>query len=343
MYNKIKGHNMKLQKFITIIFILSSAIISSAETIGPIEKLDPRLDAVLSTDAKIEKLADGFDWSEGPEWVPNGQYLLFSDIPKNTIYKWKEGEGLSVFLRPAGFTGINPPGKEVGTNGLMLDGNGQLVMCDHGNRGIARLNESNYTKQVLVSTYKGRRLNSPNDLVIKSNGDIYFTDPPYGLAGLDDSPVKEVEVNGVYRLTPAGYLTLLTDEFKRPNGIALSPDEKKLYVAQSDSKKPMIKVFNIKEDGTLDNGQLFFDALPLKKLGKKGSPDGMAVDIFGNVFTTGPGGVLILSPDGTHLGTINTGQATANCTFGDDGSVLYITADMLLLRIQTKTKGVEFK
>ena len=334
---------MNSKKFFTITFILCSAIISSAETIGSVERLNPRLDDLLSPNAKIEKLAGGFDWSEGPEWVPNGQYLLFTDIPQNTIYKWKEGEGLSVFLRPAGLTGGHPHGKEIGSNGLMLDGNGQLVMCDHGNRCIAKLDESNYTKTVLVSEYMGKRFNSPNDLIIKSNGDIYFTDPPYGLEGLDESPDKELDINGVYCLKPSGELTLLTDEFVRPNGIAFSPDEKKLYVAQSDGTKPLLKVFNVKADGTLDKGALFFDALPLNKIGKKGTPDGMAVDVNGNIFTTGPGGVLILAPDGTHLGTINTGQATANCTFGDDGSVLYITADMFLMRIQTKTIGVDFK
>lgn len=326
------------------IFVLALTSAAIPKTIGSVERLDPALDNLIALDAKIEVLADGFEWSEGPEWVPAGQYLLFTDIPKNTIYMWKEGEGVSVFLRPAGYTGMNPPGREVGSNGLMLDNEGRLVMCDHGNRCIARLNESNYTKEVLVSKYRGKRLNSPNDLVINSRGDIYFTDPPYGLEGQDNSASKELDFNGVYLLRANGELVLLTDKMTRPNGIAFSPDEKTLYVAQSDQSNLVIMSFPVKEDGTIGEGKVFFNAQPLKKAGVKGSCDGMAVDIHGNLFATGPGGVLVISPQGKHLGTIQTGQATANCTFGGkDGSELFITADMYLLRIPTKTKGVEFK
>ena len=344
---------MKNKKFILIpiLFFISSICFlfgsvcsktTSFPSIGSIERLDPRLDALLPEDAQLEKLAEGFSWSEGPVWVAKGDYLLFTDIPKNTINKWKEGEGISVYLRPAGYTGDKPSGRELGVNGLALDPNGQLIMCDHGNRCVSRLNEKNYTRKVLVDNYKGKRLNSPNDLVFNSNGDIYFTDPPYGLTGLNDSPVKELDFNGVYRLDTSGELTLLTKELTFPNGIALSPDEKTLYVAQSDNEAPLLKAFPVLEDGTLGEGGLFFDALELKKQGGKGSCDGMAVDKQGNVFATGPGGVLVLNPHGEHLGSILTGQPTANCAFGDDGSVLYITANMYLCRIRTTTRGLGF-
>ncbi len=312
---------------------------AAAQNFGMIHRVDPRLNQLVPPEAKLEKLAEGFEWTEGPLWIPGEKCLLFTDIPKNTIYKWKQGEGVSVYLRPAGYVGADPPGVELGANGLILNPQGRLVMCDHGNRCISELNTQNFTKIVLADRYEGKRLNSPNDGVFKSNGDFYFTDPPYGLAGKNEDPKKELAFSGVYRLSKDGKLTLLTKEFTFPNGIVFSPDEKTLYVAQSDPDKAIWMAFKVLEDGTIANGKVLFDATPWVKEGKKGLPDGLSVDHAGNLYATGPGGVLVFSPEGKHLGTIDTGEATSNCAFGDEGSVLYITADMYLCRIGLSTKG----
>jgi len=308
-------------------------------TVGTIERLDPRFDKLVPRDAVLQKLAEGFEWSEGPIWVRDGGYLLFSDIPNNAVMKWKQGEGIRVFLKPAGYTGDVPRGGESGSNGLTLDDRGRLVLCQHGDRRMARL-EQNGKFTTLADRYRGKRFNSPNDAVFKSNGDLYFTDPPYGLA---KDAVRELDFCGVYRLSTDGEVMLLTRKMTRPNGLAFSPDEKTLYVAQSDPKRAVWMAFPVKADGTLGPGRVFYDATRFvggKNL--KGLPDGMKVDRSGNVFATGPGGVNVFSPDGTLLGRINPGQATANCCFAEDGSVLYLTADMYLCRIRTSTKGVGF-
>jgi gluconolactonase len=315
------------------------------EAFGEIERLDPALDKLLPKEAKLEKLAEGFDWSEGPVWVKKGKFLLFSDIPPNTIYKWKEGTGITVFMRPAGYSGARTDMKEPGTNGLALDRKGNLVMCQHGNRRLARLEawaspQGNQT--ALAEKYDGKRLNSPNDLAIHSRGDIFFTDPPYGLAKNVDDPEKEIKFQGVYRLDPKGVVHLLHDGLERPNGIALSPDEKTLYVANSHGPRPIIMAFEVKPDLSVDGGRVFFDGAELVKKGRKGAFDGMKVDKKGNLWATGPGGVLVLSREGKHLGTILTGQATANCAFGEDGKTLFVTADMFLGRIRTTATGVGF-
>ena len=315
----------------------------STVSVGTIERLNPALDSIIASDAVIEKLAGGFEWSEGPVWRKSGGYVLFSDVPRNTIYKWLPGTGLTVFLRPAGFTTPNPPGRELGSNGLTFDANDSLVMADHGNRQVARLNEAKFTKTTLADRYEGKRFNSPNDLVYASNGDLFFTDPPYGLKGLNADSTKELRQNGVYRLTRSGEITLLTDELTFPNGIALSPDDRTLYVANSDAAKPVVMAYDLQSGTSGLHGRVLFDAAALIAAGKKGVPDGMKVDARGNIFATGPGGVLILSPAGKHLGTIATGQPTANCAFGDDGSTLYITANDQLQRVKTRTKGLGFE
>lgn len=310
-------------------------------TFGSIERIHPRFDMLIPPDAKLEKLAEGFDWAEGPLWIKNGGYLLFSDIPKNSVMKWKEGDGVTLFLKPSGYTGMAPWGEEPGSNGLILDLNGRVVLCEHGDRRVARL-EKDGTKTTLAHRYQGKKLNSPNDGVYKSNGDLYFTDPPYGLPKRFDDPNRELDFCGVYRLAKDGTLALLTKEMTAPNGIAFSPDEKTLYVAQSDPRQAIWRAFDVQADGTLANSRVFFDATPWIKAGKKGGCDGLKVDQAGNLFATGPGGVCVFAPDGTHLGTINTGERTANCNWGDDGTVLYITADMYLARIKTATKGKGF-
>ncbi|MBN2314086.1 MAG: SMP-30/gluconolactonase/LRE family protein [Sedimentisphaerales bacterium] len=308
-------------------------------TIGEVVIFEEGMNEFVASDAKIELLASGLEWSEGPLWIQDaiGGYLLFSDIPRNSIMKWKEREGISLFMKPSGYTGIADYGREPGSNGLMLDRQGRMIFCEHGDRRISRL-EKDGGKKTLADSYMGKRFNSPNDAVVKSNGDIYFTDPPYGLPKKFDDPTRELDFCGVYRLSPDGEITLLTKEMTRPNGIAFSPDETLLYVAQSDSKNPVIKAFLVNSDGILGRGKILFDFTNFR--GKfPGSPDGLKVDQHGNLFATGPGGVYVITPEGNALGRIHTGKPTSNCAWGDDGSVLYMTVDDTLCRIKTKTKG----
>jgi gluconolactonase len=313
------------------------------EKVGEIIRRSDKINELIASDAQIEKLGEGFIWSEGPVWVSAGGYLLFTDVPGNTLYKWTAQEGVTVFLKPSGYAGDDASFlREAGANGLALDKEGHLILCDSGNRALVSLDLNTKTRMVLVDKYQGKRLNSPNDLVIHSRGDIYFTDPPYGLKEMNDSPHKELAFNGVYRFSRDGGITLLTDEFTFPNGVALSPDEKTLYVAQSDPEKPILMAYDLLEDGHIANGRILFDFSELAKQGQPGLSDGMAIDVHGNLFVTGPGGVHIITPDGIHLGTIATGQAIANCAFGDDGSVLYLTSDMMLCRVQLQTKGMYF-
>lgn len=276
--------------------------------------------------------------AEGPIWIRGSGYLLFSDVPRNKVYKWSEGKPATVFLQPSGYTGSTPRGGEPGSNGLTVDSKGRLVLAEHGDRRIGRL-EANGKKTTLAEFYRFFRFNSPNDLVYNSKGDLYFTDPPYGLLGKNADPAKELPFCGVYRLKPSGEVTALIRDLTFPNGLAFSPDEKTLYVAVSDPDRAVITAYDVKADGTVENGRVFFDATPAAKAGLKGLPDGLKVDRKGNLFATAPGGVLILGPDGKHLGTISTGVATANCNWGNDGSVLYITADKSLLRVRTSTRG----
>ncbi len=303
--------------------------------IAKILRLDPALDALLAPDAEVEKVAEGFHWSEGPVWKDGA--VLFSDVPENTIYQWTPGTTTArVFLKPSGGMESTKEFREPGSNGLARDAENRLVLCQHGMRRVARI-EKDGTQTPLADRYEGKKFNSPNDLIIAKNGDIYFTDPPYGLEGGNKSPIKELTFSGVYRVS-GGKVTLLTDELTYPNGLALSPDEKTLYVNVSDPKAPYIYAYELAADGALGKHRIFFDASPLTNSGP-GLPDGMKVDRAGNVWTTGPNGVLIISPEGKHLGTIQTGQPTGNCAWGDDGSSLYITSNMFLLRVKTETKG----
>ncbi len=328
----------KLLLFPALAGVLLAQDTTNFPVLGEIIRNDPRMDRLIPRDARIEVVASGFEWAEGPVWIKDGGYLLFSDIPRNSVMKWKEGEGVSLWLRPSGYTGVAPYGPEPGSNGLLLDREGRVVFCEHGDRRISVMYKDG-GKRTLVDNYLGKRLNSPNDAVFKSNGDLYFTDPPYGLPNRWDDPRRELDFCGVYRLSTDGRLTLLTKEMTRPNGIAFSPDEKTLYVAQSDAKRAIWMAFPVRDDGTLSPGRVFYDVTDW--MGKlPGAPDGMKVDKDGNLFATGPGGVHVFAPDGTHLGRISTGERTANCASGDDGSTLYMTADMYLCRVRTTTRGL---
>ncbi len=306
------------------------------------ERVDPRFDEIVPKDAVIELLAEGFLWSEGPIWMPEQNAVLFSDIPNNRVHRWSDAKGLETYQRPAGYTGTERRGGECGSNGLLRDPDGNLILCQHGDRRVARLKPDG-SYETVADKFEGKRFNSPNDAVYHSNGDLYFTDPPYGLEKRMEDPKKELDFQGVYRLAKgATEPVLLTKEMTRPNGIALSPDEKKLYVANSDPEKAIWMVFDVQPNGSIAGGKVFFDGTSWLKAGRPGLPDGLKLDQNGNIYATGPGGVIVFAPDGTHLGTIDTNQKTANCGWGDDGSTLYITAHMYFARVRLNAKGVGF-
>ncbi|WP_216670002.1 SMP-30/gluconolactonase/LRE family protein [Brasilonema sennae] len=319
-----------------------SPVDTKAPTIaGRIVRYDSRINSLVPADAKLEKLADGFRWAEGPLWNRNENYLLFSDVQTNKIYKWEPGKGISTYLSPSGYTGDTPfNGLEPGSNGLTFDSQGRLVLCEHGDRRVARLEDrENNIKTTLADRYDNKRLNSPNDLVYKSNGDLYFTDPPYGLPTQRfDDPQKELPFSGVYRLSSDGKLTLLTDEIRSPNGIAFSPDEKILYIADSTTKQSRWLAYDVAPDGTLQNGRTFADAWRWER-NRKGFADGIKVDQAGNVYAAAPEAVFIFAPDGTLLGSIETGDKTSNLAWGEDGHTLFITANTAIYRIRLTATG----
>jgi gluconolactonase len=305
-------------------------------TIGKLEKVDSAFDAIVPPSAKIEVIGEGYDWSEGPLWLPSEQIVIWSDVPKNTIYSWKEGEEAREYLKPSGYTG---EGVREGSNGLLLNPKGELVLCQHGDRRIAKmttpLNAPGAKFETFADRFDGKRLNSPNDAAYDAQGNLYFTDPPYGLPGIMQSTEKELPFQGVFRLSVNGELTLLVNNLTYPNGIAFSPDFKKCYVAVSDSEMAIWMVYDVTPEGNFINGKVFFDATAMVP-GNKGLPDGLKVRSDGTVFATGPGGVLVFSAAGKHLGTIVTGEATANCAFNEDESVLFMTADQFMTRIRLR-------
>ncbi len=309
---------------------------ATTRTIGHVDRLDPEMDVIVPSNAVFEVLAEGHEWTEGPVWIPTLGMLLYSDIPQNAIYRWQEGTAATVWLRPAGYTGDAERGGEPGSNGLALDAHG-LVLAQHGDRRIARLEARLTAPEPVFSTitdrFDGKRYNSPNDLVIRSTGDIYFTDPPYGLEQGVDDPAKELGLQGVYRIATDGTVSLLVDDLSRPNGIALSPDQGTLYVANSDGDQPVIMAYDLTGDGGLTNARVFAESWG----------DGIAVDREGRLYVArGTDGVVVFAADGRQLGALVTGERTSNGTFGDDGSTLYVTSDMYLVRMRLLTTGVGF-
>ena len=307
----------------------------TTETIGRIERIDSRFDAIVAPGSVIEKVADGLVWAEGPLWDPADRSLLFSDVPRNAIFRWRPDTGVTLFLPRSGYSGDEPfAGREPGSNGLTFDREGRLVFCQHGDRRVVR-REKDGTLTVLADRFQGKRLNSPNDLVYASNGDLYFTDPIFGLPKAFDDPDKELPFQGVYRLTAAGQLTAIVTDLRSPNGIGLSPDERTLYVSNSQSSRPIWMAYALSPSGSAPEGRQFAEASAWIRP-SSGLPDGLKVDAAGNIFATGPGGVHVFASDGTRLGLIETGVPTGNVAFGPDG-VLYIAANHWLLRLRTKS------
>lgn len=303
----------------------------------PVLTLQPELQQVISAQATLEQLAEGFQWAEGPVAEPVSGDILFSDVPQNTVYRWSAQQGLMVYLQPSGYTGLYPDNNlQEGSNGLIFNHANQLVLAQHGDRRLSVLQSDGSEKpqyKTLTTRYNGKLLNSPNDVVQHSSGDYYFTDPPYGLKGADNSAQKQQSVNGIYRLQSDGQLTLVASNLTRPNGLAFSPDEQWLYVANSDPVAAQWWRYPVNSDGTLGEGKLFFDATAAAKMAS-GLPDGLKVLPSGILLATGPGGVWVLSAKGEHLGTIQTGVAAANVALSQDNSWLYITASRYLLRIK---------
>ncbi len=324
------------------IFLLANNIVAQDTNKYPhatIERKNPAFDAVIKKNAKVEVIADGFEWVEGPVWVENKKMLLVSEVLKNRIYKWTAQKGKELYLEPSGYTQQKPRGAELGSNGLSLNKKGELVLCQHGDRRLAVMNATLDNPKpeftTLTGQYKGKKYNSPNDLAIKSNGDIYFTDPPYGLEKGMSDPLKEISYQGVYKVSKDGSVTLLTDTLSRPNGIAFFPGEKSLLVANSDPEKPNWYIYDVDENGLLKNGRIFYDGT--KAYAKENrSPDGIKIDDKGNVFAAGPGGVWIFNKKGKVIGRIKLNIITSNCAFANNYKTLFITADHYLLKVDLR-------
>ena len=327
----------------TIVLLLVSlalpfSLFAQYKTTGSIERLNSSLDKVIDIESKAEIIAEGFDWSEGPLWIAKYNMLLFSDVPKNTIYKWTAAKGTEVYLTPSGFSGTNSKSKEPGSNGLLLDKNGNLVLCQHGNRQMARmeavLNDPKPVFSTLAGNYDGKKFSSPNDAVFSQSGELYFTDPPYGLPMQNDhDPAKEISFNGVYKVNKSGEVVLLTDSITRPNGIAFLPGEKQLIVANSDPAKPNWYIYDVSGD-QLKNGRIFYRAQMQK--GERGLPDGLKINRKGIVFASGPGGIWIFDSKAVLLGKIKLQEAASNVALSADEKTLFVTNDMYLLRIKLK-------
>jgi len=312
------------------------------EAIGRIVAFDPAFHALVTANARIEKIAGGFEWSEGPAWVAKGGYLLFDDVPANTMHRWSPRDGASVFLKPSGYAGTDTAGlREAGANGLEAEPGGTVLLADSGSRLIARFDPATKQRTTLAATFDGKRFNSPNDVARRSDGVVFFTDPPYGLKGIDASPLKEQPVNGVYRLDTDGSVHLLEGTLKFPNGIALSPDERTLYVANSDRDHPVWMSYRLDERGDVHDGRVFADASDLAAKAE-GAPDGLCVSRDGHLFASAPGGLLVMDAAGKRLGMIETGARVSNCAFGEDGRTLFLTSHAFVARVRVNVSGLGF-
>ena len=336
---KQKKRSFRHLTMVAILLILQAcggeSNLSDVQSSGTIERVASEFNLLVPMDATIEKLADGFAFTEGPVWDRRNNQLYFSDLSSNAIHTWSDAEGLKTFMQPV-FEGETEHAM-VGSNGLTIDSEGRLLLMEHGNRVVSRI-EADESKTILVDNYRGSRLNSPNDSVWHSDGSLYFTDPPYGMAGLEQDPMRELAFNGIYRLNPeSGEVQLLERTQSRPNGIALSVDERTLYVANSDENNKVWYSYEVGDSGELSNQRVFFDVNDQDGVG---AADGMKIDVDGNIFATGPGGVWVFDPGGNHLGTIKPDEVPANVGWGDDGSTLYMTARTGLYRIKLSTSGL---
>jgi gluconolactonase len=305
-----------------------------------IDRWDPAMDAIVPSDWKIEKLAEGFGWAEGPIWVSKGQYLLFTDVPGNKMWKWSEKGGLEKFLDPSGAANPDPAiWREAGANGIAIYDSRSIVFADTGSRVIQKLDLKSKKKTAVATAFDGKKFSSPNDVVKTRAGVLFFTDPPYGFRKFDAAPEKEQPFNGVYRRGKDGVVTVIEKELVRPNGVALSPDESTLYVTQSEPTRAILMAYSLDKSGNVTGKKLFHDFSDLMKPDAPGLPDGLTVAKDGTIFTTGPGGVIVLSKEGKRLGRIWNGKATANCKFGDDGKTLYLTSSNMLARIRLNIAG----
>ncbi len=329
-----------MRKRTLILFLVASCFSGFAQetkpNIGTIEFSSNELSRLIKKDAKIEIVAEGFQFTEGPIWVEKEKMLLFSDVPANTVYKWTEAKGKEVYLKPSGYTSSETRGGFLGSNGLLLSQDGNLLLCQHGDRRIARMDaplnapKTNYV--TVAGEYKGKKLNSPNDLFLTAAGDLYFTDPSYGFEGGMNDPKKEISFQGVYKMNKAGLVTLLTDSIEQPNGIGIFPGGKTLLVSNSADKKNGWYTYDITANGSLTNGKDFYN---VKEEKAPGGCDGFKIDKAGNVFATGPGGLWIFDKTGKLLGKIKlNGIVAANCALTPDGKTIFITASNYLLRVK---------
>ena len=324
-----------MRVFYYIILSHLTLALDAQEIIGSVEFLAPEMNNFFNPESKIEVLAKGFSWAEGPVWVPQKEGLLFTDVPNNKAYFWSEKNGLSLFLSPSGMTDHAPHSTNEGANGLALDAEGNLILCQHGNRAVSKSKSWNFKSpeyEILIDHYQEQWLNSPNDLAFDQEGTLFFTDPPYGLKEGDEDHLKALDFNGIYKWSPSTGIVLLDASLGRPNGIAFSPDFKTLYIGNSERDNAVIIAYDY-QGGQLVNKRVFFEGNALANK-RQGLFDGLKVHSSGFVFATGPGGVLVLDPKGKHLGTIRPGKSTANCSFDVEEEYLYLTSTDLLARIK---------
>ena len=324
--------------FFLIAFNFSAFSQETKPTIATIEFLSDELSRIIKKDAKVETVAEGFQFTEGPLWVEKEKMLLFSDVPANTIYKWTEKKGKEIYLKPSGYTGSESRGGFLGSNGLMLSKDKKLLICQHGDRRIAMMDASlNAPKSSFISLaaeYNGKKINSPNDLLVTANGDVYFTDPAYGFERGPNDPKKETPYQGVYKIDKAGKVSLLIDSIEAPNGIGLMPDKKTMIISNSDGRKKRWYAYDLAANGSLSNGRVFYDVSSERG---NGGCDGLKIDKAGNVFATGPGGIWIINKSGKLIGRIKVnGVPAANCAFTPDEKTLFITAEKYLLRVKLR-------